>query len=94
MSDHSTLVRSEPFDRFSGAHLAAAGFLARYSGRTRDAYAADLRMFLAWCAARQLDVFGVRLCGDIERRRRHVLECVDGERLLGELIVDPTADDE
>ena len=57
MSDQFTLVRPEPFDRFSGAHLAAAGFLARYSGRTRDAYAADLRTYLAWCGSRQLDVF-------------------------------------
>jgi len=58
MSEY-TVVRSEPFDRFSGAHLAAAGFLARYSGRTRDAYAADLRTYLGWCAARSLDVFAV-----------------------------------
>jgi len=57
MSSESILVRPEPYDRFSGAHLAAAAFLARYSGRTREAYAADLRGFLAWCAARQLDVF-------------------------------------
>jgi site-specific recombinase XerC len=57
MSEQSTLVRPEPYDRFSGAHLAAAGFLARYSGRTRDAYAGDLRGYLAWCANRQLDVF-------------------------------------
>ena len=29
MSDQSTVIRSESFDRFSGAHLAVAGFLAR-----------------------------------------------------------------
>lgn len=57
MSNQSAVVRPEPFDRFSGAHLAAAGFLARYSGRTREAYAADLRGYLAWCTTRQLDVF-------------------------------------
>lgn len=57
MSDQSTVVVPEPFDRFSGAHLAAAGFLARYSGRTREAYAAYLRGYLAWCSTRQLDVF-------------------------------------
>ncbi len=57
MPEQSTLIRPEPYDRFSGAHLAAAGFLARYSGRTREAYAADLRGFLTWCAARRLDVF-------------------------------------
>jgi site-specific recombinase XerD len=31
--------------------------LARYSGRTREAYAGDLRTYLAWCSARSLDVF-------------------------------------
>jgi site-specific recombinase XerD len=57
MSDESSVIRPEVFDRFSGAHLAAAGFLARYSGRTREAYAGDLRTYLAWCSARSLDVF-------------------------------------
>ncbi|HEY5249518.1 MAG TPA: tyrosine-type recombinase/integrase, partial [Dermatophilaceae bacterium] len=57
MSDESSVIRPEVFDRFSGAHLAAAGFLARYSGRTREAYAADLRTYLTWCSARSLDVF-------------------------------------
>jgi len=57
MPEQSSLIRPEPYDRFSGAHLAAAGFLACYSGRTREAYAADLRGYLVWCASRQLDVF-------------------------------------
>lgn len=39
--------------------LAAAGFLARYSGRTRDAYALDLRTFFCWCAARGVAVFAM-----------------------------------
>ena len=30
------------------AQLAAAAFLARYSGRTLDAYRHDLRMFFQW----------------------------------------------
>jgi hypothetical protein len=29
--------------------IALAGFLAGYSGLTRDAYALDLRTFTAWC---------------------------------------------
>jgi hypothetical protein len=37
---------------FAAVHLAAAGYLARYSGRTRDAYALDLKTFFAWCAER------------------------------------------
>jgi len=57
MFGQSTVVRAELFDRFSGAHLAAAGVFARCTGRTRDAYAADLRTYLTWCAARSLDVF-------------------------------------
>jgi hypothetical protein len=29
--------------------LGLAGFLAGYRGLTRDAYALDLRQFVAWC---------------------------------------------
>jgi hypothetical protein len=52
MSDSAALVRPEPLPRLSPEHLAAAGFLARYAGRTRDAYALDLRTFFGWCCAR------------------------------------------
>jgi site-specific recombinase XerD len=56
MSDSSTVMRAEqlPPDEL---HLAAAGFLARYSGRTRDAYALDLRSFFYWCTSRGVAVF-------------------------------------
>src|SRR5258706_5726099 len=47
-------VFSEP------ARLALAGFLAGYSGLTRDASALDLRQFAAWCARHQKQLFGVR----------------------------------
>jgi integrase/recombinase XerD len=40
--------------------LALAGFLAGYSGMTREAYALDLRQFTAWCRQRQLRLFAVR----------------------------------
>ena len=40
--------------------LALAGFLAGYRGATRDAYALDLRQFVAWCAERRLALFSVR----------------------------------
>src|SRR5260370_36618721 len=43
--------------------LALAGFLAGYSGLTRDAYALDLRQFAAWCARHQKQLFGVRRAG-------------------------------
>ncbi len=49
----AALVRAEPV--FSGQErLALAGFLAGYSGMTREAYALDLRQFTAWCHTRYL----------------------------------------
>ena len=45
--------------------LALAGFLAGYSGLTREAYALDLRQFAAWCHDQGLLLFGVRRA-DIE----------------------------
>ena len=40
--------------------LALAGFLAGYSGLTRDAYALDLRQFLAWCTGHGTHLFAAR----------------------------------
>ena len=45
--------------------LALGGFLAGYSGLTREAYALDLRQFTTWCRQRQLRLFAVRRA-DIE----------------------------
>src|SRR6266699_7253260 len=60
----AALVRAEPV--FSGQErLALAGFLAGYSGMTREAYALDLRQFTAWCHTRYLRLFAVRRA-DIE----------------------------
>ncbi len=42
------------------AQLAAAAFLARYSGRTLDAYRHDLRGFFQWAADHDVDVLGVK----------------------------------
>jgi hypothetical protein len=44
---------------------APAGFLARYRGLTRDAYALDLRQFAIGCEHRQLRLFNIRRA-DIE----------------------------
>ena len=44
---------------------ALAAFLAGYRGLTRDAYALDLRQFMAWCEERALRLFAVRRA-DIE----------------------------
>jgi len=59
MSESGVVVTPEPLPFMDKAHLAAAGFLARYSGRTRDAYALDLRTFFGWCASRGVDVFAM-----------------------------------
>jgi site-specific recombinase XerD len=45
--------------------LALAGFLAGYSGLTRQAYELDLRQFTSWCQQHQLRLFQARR-GDIE----------------------------
>jgi integrase/recombinase XerD len=46
-------VEDETFDE---AQLAAVAFLARYSGRTLDAYRHDLRAFFQWATDKQLIV--------------------------------------
>src|ERR1044072_184504 len=42
------------------ALLAAAGFLAGYSGTTRTGYTLDLRHYWAWCETNRLHVFDAR----------------------------------
>lgn len=49
----------------STERLALAGFLAGYSGLTRQAYELDLRQFVSWCQQHQLDLFSARRA-DIE----------------------------
>ena len=62
---------------FTGTErLALAGFLAGYSGLTRQAYELDLRQFASWCQQRQLALFQARradielLARDLEARGR------------------------
>jgi hypothetical protein len=57
------VTRDELFS--TSEQLALAGFLAGYSGPTRDAYGLDLRQYVAWCTAHRLAVFGARRA-DIE----------------------------
>ncbi len=45
--------------------LALAGFLAGYSGLTRQAYELDLRQYAAWCQQHQVRLFDARRA-DIE----------------------------
>jgi integrase/recombinase XerD len=49
----------------SAERLALAGFLAGYSGLTRQAYQLDLRQYAAWCQQHQVRLFAARRA-DIE----------------------------
>ncbi len=49
--------------------LALAGFLAAYSGLTRQAYELDLRQYASWCQQHHLRLFGARRA-DIENFAR------------------------
>src|SRR5215469_2554544 len=60
----AAIVPAEP--GFTGPEqLALAGFLASYSGLTREAYILDLRQFTTWCQQHGLRLFDVRRA-DIE----------------------------
>ena len=52
------LVSSRDADPFAQAQMAAAAFLARYSGRTLETYRYDLRTFFQWCTDLGLEVLG------------------------------------
>src|ERR1019366_1956287 len=58
----------------SAERLALAGFLAGYTGLTRQAYELDLRQFASWCQQRQLHLFGARRA-DIEFFARDLEAC-------------------
>lgn len=47
----------------AGERTALVGFLAGYSGLTRDAYALDLRMFTAWCQKHEVQLFRAAASG-------------------------------
>jgi Phage integrase, N-terminal SAM-like domain len=52
----TTLDRPESGFELDEAHLAAASFLARYSGRTLEAYRHDLRGYFQWAADNAVEV--------------------------------------
>jgi integrase/recombinase XerD len=64
-SSPSTVIAvAEPV--FTNAErLALAGFLAGYTGLTRDAYALDLRQYASWCQQHHVRLFDARRA-DIE----------------------------
>jgi hypothetical protein len=63
-SGSTVLVSAEPLFTVD-ERAALAGFLAGYSGLTRDAYTLDLRQYISWCIAHGLHLFTARRA-DIE----------------------------
>ena len=49
------LISALDADPFVQAQMAAAAYLARYSGRTLETYRYDLRAFIQWCTDVGLD---------------------------------------
>src|SRR2546425_2972173 len=76
MTTTAVAVRDEVFT--TEEEQALSGFLAGYSGLTREAYQLDLRQWVQWCAERQVALFGARRA-DIEGFGRH-LEAVGRAR--------------
>ena len=72
MADSTSLVLYDPRTADPEV-IALAGFLAGYGGRTREAYALDLRQFFAWCSDRQLRLFDAHRA-DIELYARDLEE--------------------
>jgi integrase/recombinase XerD len=69
---NSELVIERVDDRgFDEAQVAAVAFLARYNGRTLDAYRADLRGFFGWADIVGLEVLSATR-GHIELYRQHM----------------------
>jgi integrase/recombinase XerD len=63
-STSTAIAVAEPV--FTGPEqLALAGFLAGYTGLTREAYALDLRQYVSWCQRRHIRLFDARRA-DIE----------------------------
>ena len=68
----TTMTVATPVELFTPAEeLALTGFLAGYSGLTRDAYALDLRQYVTWCTEGSIPLLGARRA-DIERFGRHL----------------------
>ena len=71
-STSALAVRDEVFTTEEQAAL--AGFLAGYSGLTREAYALDLRQYVQWCTEHAVTLFCARRA-DIESFGRHLEAC-------------------
>ena len=77
----ATITRFEPV-LVDEAHVAAAAFLARYSGRTLDAYRHDLRYFFQWANDTGLDILAAT------RPRIETYRCCLEERGMAASTVD------
>jgi integrase/recombinase XerD len=64
VSSSVTLISANEANPFDQAQIAAAAFLARYSGRTLETYRYDLRTFFQWCLDVSIDV--------LEAKRAHI----------------------
>jgi integrase/recombinase XerD len=64
LNSHSGMLTTISEPLFDEAEVAAAAFLARYSGRTLDAYRYDLRAYFQWATDAYLAV--------LEAKRAHV----------------------
>jgi site-specific recombinase XerD len=70
----STLLPFQPL-AMSPAQLAAVSYLARYSGRTHNLYAFQLRRWFSWCEANCLDpLVGIQRA-HVELYIRHLGDC-------------------
>ena len=78
----STVLVSANDSPFGQAHMAAASFLARYSGRTLETYRYDLRSYFEWCSSVGLEV--------LEAQRPHIelWRAASGERGLAASTID------
>jgi site-specific recombinase XerD len=72
-STERTITRTDDRFRVDEAELAAVAFLARYSGRTLDAYRHDLRNLFRWAADHHLAVLEAT-CAHLEMYRSSMEE--------------------
>ena len=81
MAERTSIVLYDPLTTDREV-ITAAGFLAGYSGRTREAYTLDLRQFVGWCGEHGLALFEVRR-GEIELYARHLEELGRARATIG-----------
>lgn len=81
MAESSSVVLYDPHTTDREV-IAAAGFLAGYSGRTRESYTLDLRQFVGWCREHGIGLFEVRRA-EIELYARQLEELGRARATIG-----------